>query len=167
MIKSDGGMMRDGWGESAAFPPIETLSSEQRKRLTFVMIPPGMTIVFAPNAVAYQLVRPSRSDAPRTTASPAAAGWFRSTLELPDFEARAASVREGGGKIWAQDVPVNLAMQAGKRSRFMPDGIYGPLETTLVQFNAWLVYWPIAAPWLRDSAPWRSASSFPSGTTAG
>jgi hypothetical protein len=30
-------------------------------------------------------------------------------------------------------------MQAGKRSRFMPDGIYGPLETTLVQFNAWLL----------------------------
>jgi hypothetical protein len=48
-------------------------------------------------------------------------------------------VREGAGKIWAQDVPVNNAMQAGKRSRFMPHGIYGPLETTLVQFNAWLL----------------------------
>jgi hypothetical protein len=48
-------------------------------------------------------------------------------------------VREGASKIWVQDVPVNLAMQAGKRSRFMPAGCYGPLETTLVQFNAWLL----------------------------
>jgi hypothetical protein len=48
-------------------------------------------------------------------------------------------VREGGGKIWAQDIPVNLGMQAGKRSRFAPEGIYGPLKTTLMQFNAWLL----------------------------
>jgi len=48
-------------------------------------------------------------------------------------------VREGAAKIWAQDVPVNLAMQAGKRSRFSPAGCYGPLETTLQQFNQWLV----------------------------
>lgn len=142
LIKSDGGMMREGWGESAAFPPIETLSPEQRKRLAFVMIPPGMTIVFAPNAVAYQLV--SALSAEATTAANdrvTGGGWLipRETFELPDFEARAAQVREGGGKIWAQDVPVNLAMQAGKRSRYMPEGIYGPLETTLVQFNAWLL----------------------------
>ena len=48
-------------------------------------------------------------------------------------------MREGGAKIWAQDVPVNLAMQAGKQSRFLPHGTYGPLETTLQQFNVWLL----------------------------
>jgi hypothetical protein len=36
-------------------------------------------------------------------------------------------------------VPENTAMQLGKKSRFAPDAIYGPLETTLVQFNAWLI----------------------------
>jgi hypothetical protein len=68
-------------------------------------------------------------------------GWIlpRSTVALPDFAERAAAVREGAGKIWAQDVPVNTAMQAGKYSRFMPEGCYGPLETTLEQFNAWLL----------------------------
>jgi hypothetical protein len=30
-------------------------------------------------------------------------------------------------------------MQAGKQSRFVTGGTYGPLETTLVQFNAWLI----------------------------
>jgi hypothetical protein len=31
-------------------------------------------------------------------------------------------------------------MQKGKKSRFAPQGIYGSLETTLVQFNAWLAH---------------------------
>jgi hypothetical protein len=48
-------------------------------------------------------------------------------------------VSEGGRKIWAQDVPINLGMQAAKHSRFLPGGIYGPLETTLQQFNTWLL----------------------------
>jgi phenylpropionate dioxygenase-like ring-hydroxylating dioxygenase large terminal subunit len=142
MLKTDGGMMRDGWGESAAFPPIATLSPEQRKRITFAMLPPGMTIVFAPNAIAYQLVTAvSETGTMAANDRVTGGGWLvpRSTLALPDFEARAAQVREGGSKIWAQDVPVNLAMQAGKRSRFMPGGTYGPLETTLTQFNAWLL----------------------------
>jgi hypothetical protein len=30
-------------------------------------------------------------------------------------------------------------MQAAKRSRFLPGGVYGPLETTLQQFNQWLL----------------------------
>ena len=30
-------------------------------------------------------------------------------------------------------------MQAAKHSRFLPGGIYGPLETTLQQFNLWLL----------------------------
>ncbi len=48
-------------------------------------------------------------------------------------------VLEGGAKIWAQDVPENTGMQKGKKSKFAPRGVYGPLETTLVQFNAWLI----------------------------
>jgi hypothetical protein len=63
-------------------------------------------------------------------------------VRLPPVRERAAAVREGAGKIWAQDAPVNKAMQSDKRSRFMPKGCYGPLETTLVQFNAWLLRRP-------------------------
>jgi len=70
-----------------------------------------------------------------------AGGWLlpRSSVELPDFNERAAQVLEGGAKIWAQDVPENMGMQRGKKSRFAPEGVYGPLETTLIQFNAWLI----------------------------
>lgn len=34
--------------------------------------------------------------------------------------------------------PGSHAMRAGQRSRFMSPGRYGPLETMLMQFNAWL-----------------------------
>jgi phenylpropionate dioxygenase-like ring-hydroxylating dioxygenase large terminal subunit len=142
LLKTDGGMMRDGWGEQAAFPPIATLTPAQRSRIVFAMIPPSMTLVFAPNAAAYQLVTAVAVEGTMAANDRVTGGgWLvpRSTLALPDFAERAAQVREGGGKIWAQDVPVNLGMQAGKRSRFAPSGIYGPLEVTLTQFNAWLL----------------------------
>ena len=142
LLRPDGGMTEEGWGEPAAFPPIQTLSDAQRERLTFVLLPPNMTLMFTPGSVAYQIVTAVAVN--ETTASNdrvTAGGWLlpRSTVESPDFAARAARVREGAKKIWLQDIPVNLGVQAGKRSRFLPDGKYQPLETTLVQFNAWLL----------------------------
>ena len=143
LLCPDGGMMKDGWGRHAMFPPIATLSPAQRKQLTFVMIPPGITLIFAPGVIAYTLIRPVAAAATiagsdRVTGG----GWIlpQTTLALPDFPDRATQVREGGAKIWAQDVPVNRAMQAGKSSRFLPAGIYGPLERTLQQFNLWLLH---------------------------
>lgn len=143
LVEADGGMMADGWGKPAAFPPIETLSPAQRQQLTFVMIPPSMTLVFTPNSVAYTLVKPVGAQA--TFASNdriTAGGWLlpRSTAALPDFQERAALVQSGASKVWAQDVPINLGLQSGKHSQFLPKGCYGPLETTLSQFNEWL-FW--------------------------
>jgi phenylpropionate dioxygenase-like ring-hydroxylating dioxygenase large terminal subunit len=142
MLSPDGGMMRDGWGAEAMFPPIAGLAPTQHRRLFFAMIPPNLQLMFAPGAVSYTLLVPAAAEATFASSDRVTGGgWMlpRATVALPDFAARAAAVREGAGKIWAQDVPVNKAMQAGKRSRFMPRGSYGPLETTLVQFNAWLL----------------------------
>jgi phenylpropionate dioxygenase-like ring-hydroxylating dioxygenase large terminal subunit len=142
MKKADGGMMEDGWGKNAAFPAIATLSPEQRSRVTFAMLPPGMTMMFAPGTVAYTLIRPAGAEATYAGSDRVTyGGWLlpRSTMELPDFRDRCAAVSSGGRKIWAQDVPVNVGMQAAKRSRYLPEGIYGPLETTLQQFNVWLL----------------------------
>jgi hypothetical protein len=142
MLSPDGGMMRDGWGAEAMFPPIACLPARRHNWLSFVMVPPNLQLMFAPGAVSYTLLEPAGTEATYASSDRVTGGgWIlpRSTVALPDFAERAAAVREGAGKIWAQDVPVNNAMQAGKRSRFMPDGIYGPLETTLVQFNAWLL----------------------------
>jgi phenylpropionate dioxygenase-like ring-hydroxylating dioxygenase large terminal subunit len=142
MLSPDGGMMRNGWGAKPMFPPIGGLSPRQHNRLFFVMVPPNLQLMFAPGAVSYTLLVPTAAEATYASSDRVTGGgWIlpKSTVTLPDFAERAAAVRKGASKIWAQDVPVNIAMQAGKRSRFMPDGLYGPLETTLVQFNAWLL----------------------------
>jgi len=102
-----------------------------------------MTLIFAPNAISYQILTPiSAEGSMAANDRVTGGGWLvpQSTLDLPDFAVRAAKVQEGGSKIWAQDLPINLSMQAGKRSRYMPEGTYGPLETTLVQFNSWLLH---------------------------
>jgi hypothetical protein len=93
--------------------------------------------------VAYTLVAPMGSDATLASSDRVTAGgWLvpRTTADLPDFADRAASVLEGGAKIWAQDVPCNRDVQRGKLSRFSPPGYYTELEVTLVQFNAWLLH---------------------------
>lgn len=143
MRTPDGGMMRDGWGAAAAFPAIATLPPEQRRRITFAMLPPSLTMMFAPGTVAYTLIRPSGVKATFAGSDRVTyGGWLlpQSTLDLPDLMERCAAVSEGGRKIWAQDVPVNLGMQAAKSSRFLPGGIYSPLEVTLQQFNVWLLH---------------------------
>jgi phenylpropionate dioxygenase-like ring-hydroxylating dioxygenase large terminal subunit len=145
LLRPDGGMMEDGWGEKAMFPAIKTLSPAQRKRLTFALLPPSMTLVFAPGAIAYQLVTPLGVTATvATNDRVTAGGWLlpKSTVELPDFKERTATVQKGARKIWLQDIPVNLGVQSGKGSRFMPtidEDLYNPLETTLLQFNTWLI----------------------------
>lgn len=145
MLVADGGMTTDGWGEEAIFPAIKSLSAAQRKRLTFVLLPPSMTLVFAPNAVSYQLISAMGPQATIATSDRVTAGgWLlpRASLELPDFEERAAKVQEGAKKIWVQDIPVNNGVQTGKNSKFMPKveyDLYNDLEMTLLQFNAWLV----------------------------
>ncbi len=142
MIKPDGGMMSDGWGEAAEFPPISTLTPAQRQRVTFAIIAPSMTLMFTPSTVSYQLITPAAAEGTYAVSDRVTGGgWImpRSTLALPDYDQRAARVREGASKIWAQDLPINISMQAGKHSRFVPGGIYNSLETTLVQFNAWLL----------------------------
>ncbi len=142
LLAEDGGMMRDGWGPEAEFPPITTLSLEQRRRLTFAIVAPSLTLVFAPNTIAFAFL--SAKGPEETLAANdrvTGGGWLlpRSTAKREDFAERAARVREGARKIWAQDVPVNMNMQTGKKSVYAPDNIYGPLERTLLQFNAWLL----------------------------
>ncbi len=142
MKSPDGGMTKDGWGADAAFPAIATLPPEQRSRITFAMLPPSMLLMFAPGTIAYTLIKPAGVTATYAGSDRVTyGGWLlpKSTIDLPDFRERCAAVSAGGTRIWAEDLPINNGMQAAKRSRFLPDGIYGPLETTLQQFNVWLI----------------------------
>ena len=122
MLRPDGGMMKDGWGETPAFPPITTISGAQRQRLTFVMIPPSMTMVFAPNAIAFTLVSVTGVEATYASSDrQTAGGWLlpRSTMELADFAERAALVLEGGEKYGRRTSPKTWACR-GEKSRPLP-----------------------------------------------
>jgi phenylpropionate dioxygenase-like ring-hydroxylating dioxygenase large terminal subunit len=86
MRRPDGGMMKDGWGEDAAFPAIATLPAEQRSRITFAMLPPSLTLMFAPGTVAYTLIRPIGAEATLAGSDRVTyGGWLlpQSTLDLP------------------------------------------------------------------------------------
>ena len=85
------------------------------------MLPPSLTMMFAPGTVAYTLIRPTGVEATFAGSDRVTyGGWLlpQSTIDLPDFVDRCEAVSEGGSKIWAQDVPVNVGMQAAKQLAF-------------------------------------------------
>ena len=144
LLKADGGMTQRRLGRRRRCSPQSTsLPPEQRSRLC---LSDGTSDLAANVRARHDLLHGAETDRrsrrQRFIEGVTGGGWIlpHSTLSLPDFAERAAAVREGASKILAQDTPVNLAMQAGKHSRFTPDGIYGPLETTLTQFNSWLLH---------------------------
>jgi hypothetical protein len=101
MQSPDGGMMRDGWGAEAMFPPMAGLSPRQHKRLSFVMVPPNLQLMFAPGAVSYTLLVPAGPEATFASSDRVTGGgWIlpKSTVALPDFAERAASVRQRRGQ---------------------------------------------------------------------
>jgi phenylpropionate dioxygenase-like ring-hydroxylating dioxygenase large terminal subunit len=139
MLKPDGGMNRDGWAEDPAFPPTTTISPAQRQRLTFVMIPPSMTLVFAPNAIAFTLLSATGVEATFASSDrQTAGGWLlpRSTTELSDFTERAAMVMEGGPRSGPRTCPriraCNTARNPGSLPRESMDRWRRPLFNSML-----------------------------------
>jgi phenylpropionate dioxygenase-like ring-hydroxylating dioxygenase large terminal subunit len=140
-LRPRGGLTERGWAAPASFPVVESLSNRQMGQVAFCMVPPSMNLIFTPDMICYGLVYPE---------SPASlsvggglftyGGWImpRSTVELPDFDARAARLMEGSKQLGEQDTSVNVAMQAAKSSRFAPRGRFCYLEETLSQLSKWL-----------------------------
>ena len=140
-LERDGSLTEKGWAAPALFPIIETLSEKQRNRVGFGMVPPNMNIIFMPDMLCYGLVFPQGPTSLKVGGGLfTAGGWYmpKSTVALPDFQARAARMMEGSRQLGEQDTTVNLAMQRAKYSRFAPRGRFSYLEETLSQFNRWL-----------------------------
>ena len=127
-LEPDGGLTERGWSTPASFPPIETLSPKQRHRVGFGMIPPSMNIIFTPDMLTYGLIYPL---GPKSLTVGGglftAGGWCmpKSTVDLPDFDERAARLMEGSRQLGEQDTTVNLAMQRAKSSAYAPRGRLG------------------------------------------
>lgn len=140
-LAPDGGLTEKGWAAPACFPPIETLSTKQRHRVGFGMVPPSMSIIFTPDMLCYGMIYPLGPTSLTVGGGLfTAGGWCmpKSTMMLPDFADRVARMLEGARQLGDQDTPINLAMMRAKYSHYAPRGRLAPLEETLSQFNRWL-----------------------------
>jgi phenylpropionate dioxygenase-like ring-hydroxylating dioxygenase large terminal subunit len=132
-IHPDGGFNAT-W--KALFPPIATLTEEQRRQVPFVYVPPSLLLGFQADSGFWFVVLPTSAD----THSLSMAYIFPpSTLELPLFGQLLEAAIAGVGLFNNQDLPTNTAIQKGMHSRFAPRGRYSWQEEVLSQFNRWLV----------------------------
>jgi phenylpropionate dioxygenase-like ring-hydroxylating dioxygenase large terminal subunit len=132
-LSPDGGFNPSG---KAAFPIIETLTAEERGRILFGSIPPTMFFALMPDQVFLFMIVPKSAQQMTLAIT-----WLfpKSTLQWKNFQ-WAFNVQSAANDVLnLQDQKANLELQIGLQSRFAGRGRYCELETTLPQFNSWLL----------------------------
>jgi phenylpropionate dioxygenase-like ring-hydroxylating dioxygenase large terminal subunit len=120
----------------AVFPPIETLTPEERQRVTFALVPPLLMLGVNCDHMVWSLGLPA---GPNEIALRMARCFPPSTYKHPEFELLYAMALRGAEVFDREDLLANAGVQAGLRSRFAPRGRYAHQEARLPQFNRWLV----------------------------
>ena len=118
------------------FPPIESLTDEERKLVPFVYVPPSLLLGFQSDSAFWFVVQPTNAD---THTLSMAYIFPLSTVQLPLFGELLGAAIQGVGLFNNQDLPANTAIQKGMHSRFAPRGRYSWQESVLPQFNRWLI----------------------------
>lgn len=137
-------------------PVFPGLSDAERRRGSFMLIPPTLAIAVVPDEVAYFIIRPQSAGEIGITIGYC---FDATALREPLFNLLFEQAKAGVNNFNVQDVHVDEMVQRGLRSRFAPRGRYSWQEETLSRFNRWLVrryrqYWPEArtAPALSGAA---------------
>lgn len=130
--------------QKALLPIFPGITEEERWRVTFALVPPTLTLGFAPDQIFYFLIRPTSPDSIDLEIGYL---FHPKALEDPLFEEKFALSAQGVAGIVQQDVHVTTLTQRGLHSRFAPRGRYAWQEETHRQFNRWLVqryarHWP-------------------------
>jgi hypothetical protein len=125
-------------------PVFPGLSEDDRKRGLFALVPPTLALAVVPDEIAYFVIRPRDAN---TIAIDIAYCFNPQQLEVPLFDELFAAAQAGVDNFNVQDVYADQMVQRGLRSRFAPRGRYSWQESTLPQFNRWLVqryraHWP-------------------------
>ncbi|MBB6675471.1 aromatic ring-hydroxylating oxygenase subunit alpha [Cohnella nanjingensis] len=120
---------------TANFPPISTLTPEQRRRMTIAAVPPMLTLGLMPDQVFWNIILPM---GPGRILFRSGLLYPPETVALPDFEARYRQANDSIQEINAQDLAANASLQKGLTSRLSRRGRYAALERTLPQLNKWL-----------------------------
>ncbi|ONH61948.1 hypothetical protein CcI49_03960 [Frankia sp. CcI49] len=117
-------------------PIIAGLDETRRSRVMFASIPPVVFFAFSPDQVFVFLVLPESAESMTLRVT-----WLfpESSIKEPTFEWALDVQNTINGVINEQDFVTNRRMQLGQRSRYAKRGRYSHLESTLPQFNSWLV----------------------------
>lgn len=121
---------------SPVLPEFAGLSETQRGRLLFAAIPPTFFAVISPSSILVNNISargPERTDIESVLFHP------RVATDTPDFEKLRDDELGQLEVIQDQDAVTQTALQRALHARLAPRGPLSWLETTLPQFNAWLI----------------------------
>jgi phenylpropionate dioxygenase-like ring-hydroxylating dioxygenase large terminal subunit len=127
-------------------PVFKHLTEDDRRRGSFVLVPPTLALAIVPDEVAYFLIDPA---GPGEIHIQIGYCFEESVLKDPMFDYLFAQAEMGVDNFNVQDVYADKMTQIGLNSVFAPRGRYSWQEETLQQFNQWLVKryrerWPAA-----------------------
>ena len=129
----------------ALYPVFPDLTTEERMRSTFALIPPTLCLGTAPDQAFFFIIRPRTAG---TIDVEIGTLLHPDTFEHPMFSQLEEMAAAGIQVFVEQDQDATARVQMGLRSRFAPRGRYSWQEESHIQFNRWLVKryterWPV------------------------
>jgi phenylpropionate dioxygenase-like ring-hydroxylating dioxygenase large terminal subunit len=122
--------------QRALFPPIDTLTEEERWHMVYAYVPPSLLLGVSTDSAFWFLVTPRTAD---TFTLQMSYVFPRPTMELRLFSHLFQQHVAGVEFFNSQDLPANIAVQVGMHSRYAPRGPLSRQDNFLVQFNQWLL----------------------------
>jgi phenylpropionate dioxygenase-like ring-hydroxylating dioxygenase large terminal subunit len=121
--------------QHALFPPIVTLSDEERWHMIYAFVPPTLLLGVSTDSAFWFLVEPTSVS---THTLSMAFVFPPETHKLKLFDDLFQNHISGVELFNKQDMPSNHAVQVGMSSRFAPRGPLSWQDEFLTQFNSWL-----------------------------
>jgi phenylpropionate dioxygenase-like ring-hydroxylating dioxygenase large terminal subunit len=122
--------------QRALFPPIDTLTDEERWHMVYAYVPPSLLLGVSTDSAFWFVIVPESADQFRLQISFV---MPKATLEMKLFPQLFSAHRAGVELFNGQDLPANTAVQLGMHSRYAPRGPLSRQDLFLVQFNQWLL----------------------------
>jgi len=118
------------------WPPIPTLTEEERKRFVFSAVPPNLHIGLQGDLMFWFMLLPVAPD--RTLVR-----WAycvpKDVIERPQFDSILELVHRGVENFNDEDFPINASMQRGLRSRLAGRGRMSVEEETAAHVARWVI----------------------------
>jgi phenylpropionate dioxygenase-like ring-hydroxylating dioxygenase large terminal subunit len=118
------------------WPPIPTLTEEERSRFVFAAVPPNLNIGLEADFVLWFILlprSPGRTEIIWSYAVP------KDVAETPQFDDVLELVHRGVEAFNIEDFPINSGMQVGLKSRLAQRGRYSVEEETAAQVARWAI----------------------------